>query len=320
MNILMSRTKKIFYNTAVFIFVVSLIFSAPLAQAQEASAEEMFEMLQQIHQRADQLLAAEFIDPNTLRPQRDYAKRLPRHVYHKARDVGKMLNDLTLLHQLPTPNLPDYKAQTLTLSDVKNLVVTIKERVDVLADYFKLEPQSVANTESVRSLRIVTSTDVYKSLAHLQAKLIAIGAPLPKPNDVFRIAENIFGDIQTIARMQGKPETASVPEVRQNITPKATYSLAYDLLLDMKTLLKGKADNFVTGGIVPPHMPAIKDPSSPDVLDLLINIQAEIHNLRSSYGAAFNNSHQQIEKFTGKTPQDVYRTLFMTQSLLWQFN
>ena len=320
MRILKFRAQKIIYNITAFLFVASFAFSAPHAQAQNATSKDVLKILQQVHQQADGLLMAEFVDPSSLPPKRNYSKRYPRHVYHKARDVSEMMSKLSLMHQLQTSNLSSYQTKALVPTDVLNIVVNMKEQMDVMADYFEVEPQSDEQTENQESLGAVTPTDVYASIAHLQDKLIAIGAVPPKPNDVFKAATIIFDDIQAIARKEGRPDTSSMSGVDEDLTPRDTYVLAFELFSEMNALLEGKPDNFIRGDIVRPYTSQIQKPSPQHVLDLLINMQAEIHALNLAYETNFSYIDQMDKTYAGKTPSDVHYVLRDVKSLLRQFN
>jgi len=235
-------------------------------------------------------------------------------VYHKARQTYETLSQLLLFHGLPTPPAPDYVAVPITPVDVLVLVQHLQKGVAQLADYFELSHLPTP----IKPPSEASATDVYQSLAALDSKFIALGALPPTANKVFAISQTIFDDIHTIARLKNIPPPP-VAELTRNITPKESYALAYDILQDMQALLKGKNKNFVAEGIISPHTTPIQTPTPNHVLDLLVNIQAEIHDLRLGYNTPYNKSaHNESGATAGKTPQDVYQSLYMTQTLLWQ--
>lgn len=307
-----ARVKNFFM---VLTLVCSVLASQP-AFAQSGSSAENFAVLQKTRAFLDGVAQADFIPPST-DPQKTFVLRQPRHVYYKARHVATTLNRLMILHGLPTPALPNLVIGSISKDDVQQLISHIAQGAESLSDYFDA-PFTPPTTTSL--LAEVTPTQVYQALDTLEHKLISLGALPPTPNDVFIISQHVLDSLQLIARAQEKEDTVTPSPLTKPITPKAAYTLAHELMQDLQALIKNKGSNFIAGGILVPHSPIVAAPKPEDVLDLLVNIQAEIHALRIAYKVNTSKNTSPYSGVAGKTPQDVYQLLYMAQTVLWQFN
>ena len=126
----------------------------------------------------------------------DLTRRRPRHVLQKAREVLLKVQLLRKINGLPESDLPPMPLREVRPADVKKMVDLIKQDIVALRPVFGVtkSPISVPRPSGKRP------TDVYPDLARASARLDGLGIPRIVPNDVYRVALTIIGDLGNLDR------------------------------------------------------------------------------------------------------------------------
>lgn len=286
------------------------IFAAPIAllmmlavgfatQAQTVTSSHVYQTVDEI---SNQL--AIFHQVNGSQPERDrnapaLTQRRPRHVYQKARETFEMVQTLRQINGLPTTPTPPAPLAAVTPADVRGLVNRILAEVKGLRAVF-----GVAGAPAPAALKPgKTPTDVYANLVAVDLQIDGLGIPRIVPNDVYRIALAIIGDLEKIRAARGIDDPIAVQTGASGKKPEAVFEAGLELLAALQATTSADDSLATPGGIVLPNRrPGKIRPKH--VIDLLNNALAEIDAIKVTVGVRSPTVLPPPQ--SGKTPSDVF--------------
>jgi hypothetical protein len=229
----------------------------------------------------------------------ELAPRQPRHVLQKAREVMLKVQLLRKINDLPESALPPMPLREVRPADVKKMVDLIKQDIVALRPVFGVteSPIPVPRPTGKRP------TDVYADLARATAKLDGLGIPSIVPNDVYRVALTIIGDLEIVRRARGLTVPVPMKSGSKDKQPGDVYAKAFELLQALKSLTSENPDFEISGGVVLLNRRSGRiEPGH--VMDLLNNILAELSAIKVKVeGGSFTAF---APPQAGKTPSHVY--------------
>lgn len=301
-----------------FVFVVSvglccaaLLLGASPASSQEKTPDHVYQRLGTVEGDIRLLLKAEFVEPAEMTDPAGITLRLPRHVFAKLCEIDAKLATLQFLNGIEAGPGLVIPASQITPSDVFAGLEQLEIRLDSLRDVY-----SVSERPAPSPLPTGTKpTDVYKRLLRISVLIDALNVPATVPNDVYRIAETVMGQVQILARAVGVDDAGT--EVMQMSTygPADVFAKAIVLSEDLARLAASREDLAPGGGVVVPVLPegVIKPGNVRDGLNVVL---ADILEMRVRAGAS--EPVAQVGDPVGKTPTDVYYKLEEAQLLVEQ--
>lgn len=225
--------------------------------------------------------------------------RRPRHVMQKAREVLLKVQLLRRINGLDENELPPLPLREVRPADVKVVIDLIRRDLAALRSIFGV-------TEVPFTVPILTGktpTDVYGDLVRAGEMLDGLGIPKIVPNDVYRVALTIIGDLEKVRAARGLTEPVPLQRGSRDKRPSDVYAKAAELLRTLRTLTSENPGFQIPGGIVLLNQRSGRiEPAH--VMDLLNNILAEISAIKVKVGA------RSLTEFAppqaGKTPSHVY--------------
>ena len=148
----------------------------------------------------------------------DLTPRRPRHVLQKAREVLLKVQLLRKINGLPESALPPMPLREVRPADVKKMVDLIEQDIVALRPVFGVtkSPVSVPRPSGKRP------TDVYADLDRATARLDVLGIPRIVPNDIYRVALTIIGDLEKVRSARGLTEPVPMQSGTRTSNP-ATF-------------------------------------------------------------------------------------------------
>ncbi|WP_138919575.1 hypothetical protein [Oceanicola sp. S124] len=290
-----------------FLLLLCLALPAGPALAQQVTPSHVYQVAEEIWLDLERMHLANFSHAGTA--PRETAPRRPRHVLQKAREVHRKLQVLRFVNGLDVQQLPPPAVKEVTPGDVLEVLQHLRAGLDGLHGAYGLEDP----LEEVALPAGKTPTDVYNRLVQIDASLDALGLPPVVPNDVYRLAETLRGELLLLS---GNPAT-SQPDPRDMMalvqrTPADAYAEAKALLADLRSL--GEAGRYaVPGGVVlPDDRPAPIRPG--DVLHEISVILAEVSAMK-----AVANRREPMARAPfqgGMTPNEVWNSLSLSRELV----
>jgi len=221
----------------------------------------------------------------------------PRHVLQKAREVLLKIHALKQLKGLETRHIPAFKVRLIEPREVKELVERVLVEVKDLRAAFDVEEVPAAAQLSTGK----TPSDVYGNLMLLGYLIDELGIPKVVPNDVYRVAGAIVGELNMIHRKLGI-DTEYTGTPASDKIPADVFAVAQDVLVNLKKAVK-RRDIKVPGGIV-----AIGRKSGTitpgDVLNVMDNVLAELGAIKFAIGVTDATIIPPL--LPGKTPSNVF--------------
>jgi hypothetical protein len=270
------------------------LLAAPAAMAQETPSHA-FQAVEAVRLELDSFLAA----AGTAIPKYDneVSSKRPRHVIQKARENLVRVQTLRNLNGLAEKPVPDLPTTEVTPGDVKKVVDRLYEDVKELRPRFNAKGMA-APPPFVDGKK---PTDVYRNLWEVSMRLDALGVPKPVPNDVYRLALLIKGDMDLVR--QKLNITTPFKDVTGNSGKKPAD--AFDAALAAMATLKGKVDQnpkyAIPDSVVPPIKPTSVTPAN--VIDALNVLAADVGSLKVKLGISAATPLPPAPQ--GKTPSNV---------------
>ncbi|MBR9765351.1 MAG: hypothetical protein GYB53_17985 [Rhodobacteraceae bacterium] len=289
------------------ILLACLALPVTPARAQQVTPNHVYQVTEEIWLDLERMHQANFSQPGTA--PRETAARRPRHVLQKAREVSRKLQMLRFVNGLDTDLLPPMEVREATPGDVFELVVKLRDELaDLHGAYGLSGPVGEVALPTGKS-----PTDVYNRLLQIEVSLDGLGLPPVVPNDVYRLAETLRGELLLLSgRPAGsQPDPAEMMALVQK-TPGDAYSEANALLTDLRAL--GDSGRFaVPGGIVLPDDRPI--PIRPgDVLHAISVILAEVSAMKAVVD--LRDPMQRAPFQGGMTPNEVWNSLSLSRELV----
>ena len=229
----------------------------------------------------------------------DLASRRPRHVLQKAREVMLKVQLLRKINGLAENDLPPMPLREVRPADVRVMVELIRQDIVALRPIFGVTkpPISVPRPSGKRP------TDVYADLARATAKLDGLGIPRIVPNDVYRVALTIIGDLEKVRSARGLTEPVPMQSGSKDKRPSDVYAKAFELLQALESLTSENPDFEISGGVVLLNRRSGRIKPT-HVMDLLDNILAELSAIKVKVEAGSLTEFAPPQ--AGKTPSHVY--------------
>ncbi len=290
------RIRRYFAFTAGLLIVLSAT-----AYAQNVSPSHVYQVVDNVVAELSLLNEANSSVANKDKNAPEILPRKPRHVIQKAKEVLHKIQILRKLNGLIEKDLPNFPVSEVKPADVKLMVNRILDDLTDLRGKFSVTaPASNATLGAEK-----TPTDVYKHLQTANLLIGGLGIPKPVPNDVYRIALTIIGDLNLVREAQGKPHKLYMPATgSKDIKPKAVLEKSIELISVLKARSEASGDRLkVPGGVIVPNMRSGKI-SSGHVQGVLNNALAEIAAMKVASGST--NYTVIAPPQSGKTPSDVY--------------
>ena len=158
----------------------------------------------------------------------------------------------------------------------------------------------------------MTPTDVYAKLVRADAMIDALGLPAVVPNDVYRVAIAVVGDLELIC-CEGAAGASAGQPAPASLTSDDVLGRAFGILETLKRLVEDHPSYAVPGGIVLPPRKQ-RDIVPADVLDLLNHALAELSSIKVARG--FATPTRFGAPAAGKTPRDVFEVLGVALALI----
>ncbi len=248
--------------------------------------------LELLHESNDSMPIVD-INASELTPRR------PRHVMQKAREVLLKVQLLRRINGLAESELPPMPLREVRPADVKVVVDLIRRDLAALRSIFGVTEVPFSAPKPTGK----TPTDVYGDLVRAGEQLDALGIPRIVPNDVYRVALTIIGDLEKVRAARGLIEPIPARRGSKDKQPSDVYEKAFELLRALGTLTSENSGFEIPGGVVLLNRRSGRiEPAH--VMDLLNNILAEISAIKVKVGA------RSLTEFAppqaGKTPSHVY--------------
>ena len=278
-----------------------LIALSSTSYAQNVSPSHVYQVVDNVVIELSLLNEANSSSANKDKNAPEVLPRKPRHVIQKAKEVLQKIQLLRKLNRLSENTIPNFPVSEVKPADVKLMVNRILDDLADLRDKFSVTaPASNAALATGK-----TPTDVYKHLQTANLLIGGLGIPKPVPNDVYRIALTIIGDLNLVREAQGKAHKLyMLATSSKGIKPKAVLEKSIELISVLKVKSETSGDRLkVPGGVIIPNMRGGKiNPGH--VQYALNNALAEIAAMKVAAGST---SYTVIAPpQSGKTPSDVY--------------
>jgi hypothetical protein len=125
------------------------------------------------------------------------------------------------------------------------------------------------------------------------------------PNDVYRVAKGLYGDIAAICS-KIDIDTVSIATVNRSMVPKDVYDAGYQVLARLRGHTRTTEAMSVPGGITLPDRPRGKITPA-HVLDILNTTLAEVGAIKAELGVTSPTEFP--SDIAGKTPKEVFAVI-----------
>ena len=213
------------------ILAAAMGFSAA-AQAEKVTPAHVYQSVETLNGQLVKLLDADFEAPVETDFHAGLTQRRPRHVLQKAREALDKVQMLRRINGLPTRDVEPMPVRQITPGDV---IGVTRQLVSELADLRPLYGLEDAAAEAEMPAK-KTPTDVYGNLRRSSALLDQLGIPQTVPNDVYRVALTIIGDIEKIRRARGLGDVVVAKRSSKGKTPMDAYDQGFLLLETLRDL------------------------------------------------------------------------------------
>ena len=283
------------------------VFVAQAAFAQK-TPDHVFQAIGEVEATLRAILEADFVDTKVAAIE-PLPNLRPRHVFAKVVEVSEKFRVMQRLHGLRDRPALTMPAQVVTSDDVYAAVLVLRARATEL-----LEPYGLGQTETSEPLPTgKTSADAYARLQSISQLFDRAYQPPTVPNDVYRVSQVLAEEAALLLTTLGARKPLAQTKHLQGKTPVDGYDLAVALGTLLDELATSHSALAPEGGVVVPVSPS-GEVTSGSVRDAVSVVLADLIEMRVNAGAT--DDVFVAEEPTGKTPSDVYGTLFYSKRLL----
>jgi hypothetical protein len=292
-----------------FLVLFALAILAVPASAQSVTPSDVYQVVEDVNGEL-----ALFHEANGSKPKKDkkapaLTNRRPRHVIQKAREVLLKVQALRKLNGLPENSVPAFPVREVKPADVKKIVEHVRTDVRELRGKFNVTKPSPASAKPSGK----TPTDVYQNLTRASLQMDGLGIPRIVPNDVYRLAMTIIGDLELIRAKRGISGKVAMQTGAKSKKPKHVFHHGFKAMQALEKITTEMPDYAVPGGVVMPNMR--KGKIRPEhVMDLLNKLLAEIAAVKVKVGATTPTVLAAAP--SGKTPSNVYDAISTALELI----
>lgn len=290
------------YGIIFSVMILCLSFFTPTQSKANVTPSHVYQKASELENELIQFYKSEFLDlPNEISGKK--YKRLPRHVMQHARVVFDKIQMLRFINGLTKSKLGSPPVREIEPKEVIAMVEQTLAAARDLRPIYGIEQTAIAPAMEEGK----TPTDVYGKLARVSQLVDGLGVPPTLPNDVFRTARALVGDIEAVAIALGHtPPPRPASAAGGDKTPTDVYRSGERLLASLAALGEIDEKAAVKGGVTAPPPPKGKITPA-NVLGLLSNILAELSSLKVVVGA--DRPTLFPEEVSGRTPSDVYKEI-----------
>jgi hypothetical protein len=264
--------------------VIGLLFSACSGNTSSKNySQEELKQLRQSFQVTENIIAElELIHKETktrMRPIKvEIAPRQPRHVWHKARSIYRSIQGLRSHKGLEVKQQPHAFSDDITPAEVYEILNKTLLDLRELRSTFNI----AVNPEPAPLPKKTLPRDVYQNLDRINQMILGIENRTITPAHVYQVASDILVSLQQIRRRQGINNPIPAIQISKGKHPRDVYKQAHQLHHQLKEFSE-KQGHPVSGGIELLNKKMSRIIPN-DVIDVLINILADVDAMRASKG------------------------------------
>lgn len=246
------------------------------------SQEELKQFRQNFQITENIIAELELIHEKTKTRQRPIkikiTNRRPRHVWHKARWIYFSIQNLRSHNGLKSNELSQKHSDDIGPTEVYDLLHIMQEDLRELSNIFNIEERPTPAPLPKKAL----PQDVYRNLYRINQMIHGIDNRTTTPGHVYQTANNIVGQLRQIYRHEGIAKPIATLQPSEGKHPRDVYKQVHLLHNQLKVFSK-KQGQSISGDVEMLEMKLSRIIPS-DVLDVLINVLADVDALRASMG------------------------------------
>ncbi len=242
-----------------------------------------------------------------------HVKKLqPKHVYQKALECLKKINNIRKNQNMGEIAVPQYPLRHITPNEVYDIVIRLDADLNIVLSKqgFKEEIYPLVKDKKIYTDK--TPSDVYQKISNVSYLLDSItDAEQFSPDDVFPEIQNIFDEINIITNaLNIEIDKGISTKLRKDIKPADVYNLS----LEVHNLVKRMQQHAGMQNIGQISIPVSGEIIPSNVFDQIRLIQAELISLKVYLG--ISKKAKIFPRSKNKTPADGYQVLEQTRNNL----